>query len=60
MSNIVQVKAGWIKRLPDCILGPFQTKQEAENAYKMVDTEKKLDRKDKKEKKIEEIVGKDF
>ena len=34
MDNVVKVKAGWIKRLPDVVLGPFKTQKEAEEAYK--------------------------
>lgn len=51
MNSVVRVKAGWIKRLPDVVLGPFKTKQEAESAYK-TSGKKKFD--NKKEKKIEE------
>lgn len=41
MDNVIKVKAGWVKRLPDVVLGPFATKAEAENAYKTLEKVKK-------------------
>ena len=48
MDNVVKVKAGWIKRLPDVVLGPFKTQKEAEEAYKTAEKVKNDYKKDKK------------
>jgi hypothetical protein len=57
MSKIFKTKSGWVKRLPDCNLGPFETKEEAEKAYKPAPT-KKVEKK-VFEKKIEKVENKE-